>query len=366
MILANYLTLPQHQLRDLREAPLAPLHRVVDWEVRNGQRPVSEFREPFKDALTFYTLSHFMALIMAKRPRLQKLQGVEAEIVERYITAVIEQSRPLIAYTLYVCWREQRHRTDSSVVSTIYPKEFVQAQHTAWREQFPKATELLTQIESDDGPEKLPNIWRNTDPGDVTLGEFTDAIYRAFLDFPYKKGFGGFSWARIAQPLRQLVHGELSMEGFVDTAYALAHNNGTMFNKGVIYKTPDTDQLTDLLNVQRAGMLPQALINNRWLDNSAALEMKALSERAWIELVGGPAVLANTSINDAVKTLETAKTAFVAAKHQHIEELQAKAVPADSKLEILSLLPDGAVLEGMYTFFPGQVAIKYHETNEVA
>jgi hypothetical protein len=39
-------------------------------------------------------------------------------------------------------------------------------------------------------------------------------------------------WGNIADTLRHLVTGELSPEMFCDLGFALAHNNGPIFNKG--------------------------------------------------------------------------------------------------------------------------------------
>ena len=55
-----------------------------------------------------------------------------------------------------------------------------------------------------------------------------------------------------------MVVGETSIEIMNDTAWTLAHNNGPMFNKGMLYNTY-TSTIYKILDVQRAGMIPQLI-----------------------------------------------------------------------------------------------------------
>jgi len=68
--------------------------------------------------------------------------------------------------------------------------------------------------------------------------------------------YGGKPWGHIADTLKKLVLGETSPEMFTDTAWTLAHNNGPMFNKGMLYKQY-TQSLYKILDVQRSGQIPQ-------------------------------------------------------------------------------------------------------------
>jgi hypothetical protein len=62
----------------------------------------------------------------------------------------------------------------------------------------------------------------------------------------------------VAHTLNRVVHGEISMEAFMDTAWTLEHNNGAIFNKGMLY-TMYGPNLAKILDVQRAGMIPQLM-----------------------------------------------------------------------------------------------------------
>jgi hypothetical protein len=50
----------------------------------------------------------------------------------------------------------------------------------------------------------------------------------------WQGGYGGKAWGSIADCLLNLVTGEYSPEMFCDLAFALQHNNGSMFNKSII------------------------------------------------------------------------------------------------------------------------------------
>ena len=48
-------------------------------------------------------------------------------------------------------------------------------------------------------------------------------------------GYGGPKWGAVAETLRKMVYGEISPEMFSDTGFTLAHNDGPIFNKGMLY-----------------------------------------------------------------------------------------------------------------------------------
>jgi hypothetical protein len=54
------------------------------------------------------------------------------------------------------------------------------------------------------------------------------------------------------------VYGEFTPEMFGDTAFTLAHNNGPMFNKGMLYSNYSSE-FKKILDVQRSGQIPQYL-----------------------------------------------------------------------------------------------------------
>jgi hypothetical protein len=76
----------------------------------------------------------------------------------------------------------------------------------------------------------------------------------------------------------------------LDTGFALCHNNGPIFNKGLVY-TGYSGEIRTMLDVQRAGQIPQ-LVNdavNKWvyLPNVPVSHLFKTHEKM-ISLLGGP------------------------------------------------------------------------------
>jgi hypothetical protein len=63
----------------------------------------------------------------------------------------------------------------------------------------------------------------------------------------------------VTEILAAYLNGEITGEVFMDTAFAAAHNNGTVFNKPFVYSGASDLQL--VLDVQRAGQMP-AFVND--------------------------------------------------------------------------------------------------------
>jgi len=51
----------------------------------------------------------------------------------------------------------------------------------------------------------------------------------------------------------------ITQEMMIDTAYTLAHNNGPMFNKGMLYDHYGND-FKKILDVQRSGQIPEFIL----------------------------------------------------------------------------------------------------------
>ena len=90
----------------------------------------------------------------------------------------------------------------------------------------------------------------------------------------YKGGFGssfgGPAWGEVAKTLRMFVGGEISLVLMADVGFALAHNNGPIFNKGRLY-TGYHDTFTLILDVQRAGQIPHLVESYLESDPTASM-----------------------------------------------------------------------------------------------
>ena len=82
-----------------------------------------------------------------------------------------------------------------------------------------------------------------------------------FYNSKWSKGYGGKAWGRVADCLVKFVAGEFTAEMMLDTNWALAHNNGPIFNKGIFYQY-HTPMLKKILDIQRSGQIPEAIIED--------------------------------------------------------------------------------------------------------
>lgn len=346
--LDQYLTLPQHRVLDLSRARMrGGLYETVGFEIKR------QCLTPELEALEFYSLHHLVAQLLSQRGRFEKLQGLEAEAVERYVEVLRRQFQPLLAYIAFVGWREQRHRT-------VHDDNQLR---NALKAQYPRAWPLLEVINDDTDRERLVEVWADIiDPAECTALEFVQALRAVFEGFKFKTGYGGKAWAQVVTPLVQLFSGKSTIEMFIDTAYSIAHNNGTMFNKGVIYYTPESD-FTDMLDVQDAGQVPQALLQARW-----PLVHKLPSYL--VPLVAGLWPTLNPDKPPVVETIGTLKKATKGSKKSEADTpvdfamplLLETATSADVFNELIAAMPKKAEYKGLYSVLPGQPpALKFVE-----
>jgi len=69
--------------------------------------------------------------------------------------------------------------------------------------------------------------------------KFLDDLYDLFADCEWGSGYGGNSWARICK--RALEYLKISSICFIDSCINICHNNGIVYNKGILITTPDSE-----------------------------------------------------------------------------------------------------------------------------
>lgn len=199
---------------------------------------------PEQEALEFYLFNHAIAQIRAKYQPFDSM-GDDLPLVDRYHKDLAAKSCRMFYYLLLICTRESRHEKsggESKVWCTLkndygnLPYEF-----------------FLT-IRGK-GSSQAAEIFRK-DPPPVTLGVYTSYLYDLFYHGSFSGGYGGKAWAAVAKVLRDYVHGTISAEVMMDTAFTLCHNNGPIFNKGMLFDGY-SDRIYTILDVQRSGQIPQ-------------------------------------------------------------------------------------------------------------
>ena len=216
------------------------------------------------NALQFYLLNQAFGDMSIKFDSKADLTPEQEKLATMYVTRASESSARLYYYMLLIITREARHLHASE---TFYKK--LVAKYGSEVVDFNKnlkgsgSDSAVTKLRQ--GSSKLSN---------VTLGTYVACITDIFNQGSFSGGYGGKPWGNIADALRKMVFGETSIEIMNDTAWTLAHNNGPMFNKGMLYKTY-TPTIYKILDVQSAGMIPQLIAEGTLGGHANAAVMQA-------------------------------------------------------------------------------------------
>ena len=278
-------TLNQHRKRptlqplDLRGSSL---HEVASRykECRSYLASVgNELAKPESEAIAFYLHNAAYAKLSQIVAPDEPLADYEA-LMESYHSVIRYSALRMFYYLLLICTRESRH-----VYSNVAFYSALETSHGAPVVNFLKHIRGAT---SDGAVAALL-----TKTPDVPLGLYTDFLYEVFAKGAksglFSGGYGGLAWAEVAKVLRNFTHGILSAELMLDTAFTLAHNNGPIFNKGLLFHHYDSYELTRILDVQRAGLMPQfvATIQSVYI-TAAQRQFRERAEALLGEVFAGP------------------------------------------------------------------------------
>jgi hypothetical protein len=200
-----------------------------------------DYEAPEKDALSFY-LGNSIYAAMTQRFKPDEDLGEFDAFVENYHEVIRKASVRLFFYLMLICTREARH---AKITSTLESK--LDAAYGCMK---------FTSATTGKGSTAAANLLIAHAPK-VPMFAYTNHLVDVFLQGGFSASFGGPKWAAIAKVLRDFVHGTLSAELLLDTGFSLAHNGGPIFNKGMLYLDYDGYELLKILDVQRAGQIPQ-------------------------------------------------------------------------------------------------------------
>jgi hypothetical protein len=239
----SYLSIPQTRTINLAQIHLKPaVVRIKEYwnEVsKNGDKASCE-----QDAVEFYCLNHLVSIIRQNFDQQEKLPAWALPIMELYVQSLAKQSKRLYVYMLLIISRESRHVKDPAKCA----KAFSTAQY-----------EFLQAIKGMGSEATAKYFCANTP--DMPLGKYVEGCCKVFFEGKFGSSYGGPPWGNIAKCLHDMVTGKTSMEVMVDTAYTLAHNGGPMFNKGMLYAGFSSGSLLRILDIQRSGQIPEAILH---------------------------------------------------------------------------------------------------------
>ena len=227
-----------------------PAMRVIDSSNHRLQHSVAAFKtypknqaQPETEALNFYLLNHAVADMTRKKGHLHALDAAELLLIDRYNSVLLSSGKRMLYYLLLICTRETRHEKTSrnstwwKDLKKNYGDSFYQLHNTI------KGTGSSTAVQT-----------LLTSTPDISLGAYTEAMSRIFHNGNFHSAYGGAAWGAIADCLHCFITGVYSLETMLDTAFTLCHNNGPIFNKGILYENY-TPTIYRILDIQRSGQI---------------------------------------------------------------------------------------------------------------
>ena len=305
---------------------------------------------PETDALWFYVQQHAMSLA-ERNLDLDEPMGDYEDYVNQYHRTGQRKVMRMFYYLLLITTRESRHAKSGAGKTKLYNK-------------YPAIVDFHKNHVQDSSASSAIQALIDNAP-DITLGEYTSFLVNAFTMPGYQGGYGGKAWAKIARPLNDFVHGKISAEILMDTAWTLEHNNGQIFNKGMLYHNGNSSVLHKILDVQRSGQVPQLIAHHYSdLDKYIPGELRQYVEKFmrvdsgfggrvdWTQVLnihGTPCYKTEIQAQEAAKGNQSWKQKLVAIKAEAVEKaakLKAKAAKAALLKGAIEILPGTWVAKG--------------------
>ncbi len=256
--LARNLARPLMVTQDRGSIPCTQIAKAI----KTFQTEVGEANtSPEASALAFYGLNHAVAALRTQFHPLEPLPGKALALVHKHFELNTSMAFRMFAYLLLICTREARHVHKTADFSTTLQQEFG-----------PAVASYVVSI--DDSAQAAQKMMVEQAP-DYTLGEHCRALQFVFYKGGFAGGYGGKKWGQIADCLSSFVHGETSAEIMLDTAYTLSHNNGPIFNKGMLFSSY-SGNLIRILDVQRSGQIPRMILHDQTVGKYVNYKLGAL------------------------------------------------------------------------------------------
>lgn len=197
-------------------------------------------------AIKFYLMNHAFSEMQHRFDVHEPLPAEWLSIPKSYMALLSPAVIRLVYYMMLIVTRESRHVKKSATFLNGIKKKHGEV-YGAYLSSIPS------------GSNEAAIYFRQNPPQGITLVEYLSGVTTVFNTGSFSTGYGGKPWGGISQCLLDFVAGTTSAETMVDTAWTLAHNNGPMFNKGMLFNGFDQNTTLKILDVQRAGMIPQLI-----------------------------------------------------------------------------------------------------------
>jgi pyruvate, orthophosphate dikinase len=236
---------------------------------------------PDKEIIEFYALNQHLASERLKDGNI--LDEKLIETYQLYQSKVDALSQKMFAYLFTICIAESKHSYDlndgegigveqqlinwASQYATKHQIDPSEKQMQTQREKIARnyKSSQLSQYEKMCGSfypqfvecfgfmnqvfKKYPSDYTNTmikrmlpsfKESDLTIENILKTVSIIFQKDSFNKSYGGNSWHHIANHALNFATGLINAEVFVDQAFSLEHNEGSIFNKEIIFNSVDT------------------------------------------------------------------------------------------------------------------------------
>lgn len=224
--------------------------------------------ESERDAVIFYLMNHAVSVVRQRVGYFEDL-GPHLPLINEYQRQLTQRSARMFYYLLLICTRESRH-CKSDYHGSMWKKLVADYGQVAMN---------FHETIRGKGSNGAAEIFRSSPPK-MALGPYTSFLADIFHKGNYNGGYGGPAWGAVADVLRDFVNGTLTAEMMLDTSFTLAHNNGPIFNKGMLFAGFNTSELLRILDVQRSGQVPQLVHNNesKWATDKQVSKLFSLCQ----------------------------------------------------------------------------------------
>ncbi len=254
------LTAPKNTLAYQRKGRPLALHRsLANLPVTGSILPMKQFAstygtsaKPEVEALWFYMANHAVKEVEFRFDPDEPLPDPVLKLLELYNAKCSVIAARAFYYLLLITCRESRHCKSKSDYQPHMQASWGAAATNAFIHGYPDQNSISA----------VTNVF-DTHASAATLAQVTEVVrYSFYQPGAYNGGYGGKAWGKVSDCLCAYVTGEYSAEMMLDTVWTLCHNNGPIFNKGMLYDMY-SGALVEILDVQRSGQIPQIVISKQ-------------------------------------------------------------------------------------------------------
>ena len=200
---------------------------------------------PAAHAIAFYYCEHFM-MDVENKYGMDVPSGELYELVSEAVRAQNLIGLHIFFYLFLIVHREARYFHANSTSKYFFDVE----QNKQYREY------MLGLLKGSSGPGANKLLEEEGACSQFQVIDFIRVIRDMFNELDYSSAYGGKKWGVIADVLYRFLSGDISLFVMTDAAFALEHNTGNIFNKGVLYNSVDTSFMKTVLDAQRGGQIP--------------------------------------------------------------------------------------------------------------